>query len=51
MAHSLLRSNVVQIGYALPPRTWERGLSMDSSGGYAAVVVVVVLVFIATWLR
>jgi hypothetical protein len=51
MAHSLHCSNGVQIGYALPPRTWERGLSMDSGGGYAAVIVVVVLVFIATWLR
>jgi hypothetical protein len=47
----LLCSNGVQIGYALPPRAWERGLSMDSGGGYAAVLVIVVLVFIATWLR
>jgi hypothetical protein len=41
----------VQHGYAHPPRAWERGLSMESSGDYAAVVVVVVLIFIATWLK
>jgi hypothetical protein len=41
----------VQHGYAIPPRTRERGLSMDAGGGYAAVVVVIVLIMIASLLK
>jgi len=41
----LLSVSRVQEGYALPQRTSERGLSMDSGGGYAAAAVVVALTF------
>ena len=45
-----LQEDCVQHGHAHPQRAWERGLSMDSSGGYAAAVVVIALIFIASLL-
>jgi len=45
LARPLLSLRDVQKGYALPQRTSERGLSMDSGGGYAAAAVVVALTF------
>jgi hypothetical protein len=39
----------VQNGHAVPQRAGERGLSdMDSAGGYAAVIVVLALVLVAS---
>jgi hypothetical protein len=38
-------------GYVHPQRTRERGLSMESAGGYEAVVVVIALIFIAALLK
>jgi hypothetical protein len=46
----LLRNHGVQHGHAHPQRAWERGLSMDASGGYAAIVVIIALIFIASML-
>jgi hypothetical protein len=50
LAQTLLRNHGVQHGHAHPQRAWERGLSMDASGGYAAIVVIIALIFIASML-